>query len=79
MSLAYVRTFFLLLGTCPSLTAPNNGMISCSLGSDGVPNPEDTCTYTCDVGYMLTNNVETRTCQNDESWSGSVAVCSRGK
>ena len=68
-----------MLATCPPLTAPNNGMISCSLGGDGVPNPGDTCTYTCNDGYMLTSSSETRTCQSDENWSGSVAVCRRGK
>ena len=68
-----------MLATCPPLTAPNNGMISCSLGGDGVPNLGEICTYTCNDGYMLTSSSGTRTCQSDENWSGSVAVCSRGK
>ena len=51
-------------------------MISCSLGGDGVPDPGDTCTYTCNTGYVLTNS-NTRTCQSDGSWSGSVAMCRR--
>ena len=63
---------------CPSLDNPNNGTVSCSLGDDGVPSYEDTCTFTCDTGYELTGN-DTRTCQNDGSWSGSDIVCSRGK
>ena len=54
-------------------------MIECMLGNDGVANPGETCTYTCNDGYMLTSNGEARTCQSDKSWSGSVAVCSRGK
>ena len=61
---------------CPSLNDPSNGMISCSLGGDGVPDPGDTCTYTCDTGYELTNS-NTRTCQSDGSWSGSAPMCSR--
>ena len=32
---------------CPSLTDSNNGMITCSLGDDGVPSYEDTCNFTC--------------------------------
>ncbi|XP_065899134.1 uncharacterized protein [Dysidea avara] len=62
--------------TCPSLTDPNNGMVTCSLGDDGVPSYEDTCSFTCNTGYELTGN-DTRTCQSDGSWSGSNAVCTR--
>ncbi|XP_065899233.1 uncharacterized protein [Dysidea avara] len=62
--------------SCPSLTNPNNGTINCSLGDDGVPSFEDTCSFTCNTGYVLTSN-DTRTCQNDESWSGSDDVCTR--
>ena len=67
---------FLLLVLCPSLNAPDNGMISCPLGDDNVPSYEDTCTYTCNTGYKLTNS-NTRTCQNDGSWSGSAPMCRR--
>ena len=63
--------------SCPSLTNPNNGMINCSLGDDGVPSYEDTCSFTCDTGYVLMGS-DTRTCQNDRNWNGSDAVCSRG-
>ena len=63
---------------CSSLTDSNNGMISCSLGDDGVPSYEDTCTFTCNTGYELTGNA-TRICQSDGSWSGSDDICRRGK
>ncbi|XP_065899762.1 sushi, von Willebrand factor type A, EGF and pentraxin domain-containing protein 1-like isoform X2 [Dysidea avara] len=62
--------------SCPSLTDPNNGMITCSLGDDGVPSYEDTCSFTCNTGYELTGS-DTRTCQSDESWSGTDDVCRR--
>ena len=68
---------FLLLA-CPSLNDPSNGMISCTLGGDGVPDPGDTCTYTCNTGYVLTNS-NNRTCQSDGSWSNSALMCSRSK
>ena len=68
----------ILLVTCPSLSDPSNGMINCSLGDDGVPSYEDTCSFTCDTGYELTGS-DTRTCQSDGSWSGSVAMCSRSE
>ena len=53
---------------------PNNGIISCSLGDDGISSYEDTCSYTCNTGYELTGSSE-RTCQSDGSWSGSPVSC----
>ena len=68
---------FLLLGTCPSLNDPSNGVISCSQGGDGVSHPGDTCTYTCNTSYELTGGSSTRNCQNDGSWNGSAPMCRR--
>ena len=65
------------LVTCSSLTNPNNGVISCSLGGDNVSLYEDTCSFTCNTGYELTGS-DTRTCQSNGSWSGSGDVCRRG-
>ncbi|XP_065896334.1 E-selectin-like [Dysidea avara] len=61
---------------CPPLTDPNNGVMTCSLGDDGVPSYEDTCSFTCNTGYELTGS-DTRTCQSDGSWSGSDTMCRR--
>ena len=49
-------------------------MINCSLGDDGVPSYEETCSLTCNTGYELTGS-DTRTCQGDGNWSGSDDVC----
>jgi len=62
---------------CPSLTDPNNGTITCSVGDDGNPSYEDTCSFTCNTGYELTGS-DTRTCQSDGNWSGSDDVCRQG-
>ena len=70
--------FFLIIVTCPPLSDPSNGIVTCSLGDDGVFSYEDTCTYTCNTGYELIGS-GTRTCQSDGSWSGSDAMCSRGE
>ena len=59
---------------CPSLSDPSNGTMDCSLGGDGVPSYEDTCSFTCNTGYELTGS-DTRTCQSDRSWSGSQVSC----
>ena len=74
----YSSLYILYLAVpCPSLTDPNNGVMTCSLGDDGVPYYEDTCSFTCNTGYELTGS-DTRTCQSDGSWSGTETVCGRG-
>jgi len=63
---------------CPSLTDSNNGAMTCFLGGDENPTYGDTCSFTCNTGYELTGS-DTRTCQNDGSWSGSETMCKRGE
>ena len=66
-----------LIVWCPPLSNdPNDGMLKCLLGDDGVPSYEDTCSFTCNTGYELTGS-DTRTCQSDGSWSGTDGVCRR--
>ena len=76
-SIAFKISAYLLVN-CTSLTDLNNGMISCSLGDDGISSYEDTCSFTCNTGYELTDS-DTRICQSDGSWSGSDDACGRGK
>ena len=47
---------------CDSLTAPENRMISCSRGDDGVLTVGETCTATCDTGYQVQECDGVRTC-----------------
>jgi len=63
---------------CPSLTGPNNGVMTCSLGDDEVPTYGDTCTFTCNPGYEVTGS-DSKACQSDGSWSGSETMCRRGE
>ena len=70
--------YFSFLVSCPALTDLNNGMISCSLGDDGVPSYEDTCSYTCNTGYELTGS-DIRTCHSEGSWSRPDVMCIRGE
>ena len=53
-------------------------MITCSLGDDGVPSYEDTCSFTCNTGYELTGS-SSRMCQSDENWSSNDTLCTRGE
>ena len=71
-------TVLYTLVPCPSLTDPNNGIITCSLGDDGAPSYEDTCNFTCNTDYELTGS-DNRTCQSDGSWSGNVTMCKKGE
>ena len=60
---------------CP--TPANGEVTSCSSGRVGAGYEGDTCSFTCNTGYELTGS-DTRTCQSNESWSGSDDVCGRG-
>ena len=65
-------------GLCPILTDPENGMVFCSLGDDGLTTDGDTCVYQCDVGYELSHN-PVRECQSDGTWTGSEPTCDLGE
>ena len=64
--------------TCQNISKLDNGKVDCSLGDDGVHSYQDTCSVTCDTGYILTGN-DTRTCLSNGSWSGMNGICNRGK
>ena len=55
---------------CPDLVAPENGNVDYETQEGG------TATYTCDAGYQL-NGASSRTCQSNETWSGSAPICTR--
>ena len=52
-------------------------MASCSSGDDSFVGVGETCTATCDTGYMLAGTA-IRTCQSNGTFNGSEAMCSRG-
>ena len=62
---------------CHNLLFLANGMMFCSSGRIGVGYEGDTCSFICNTGYELTGS-NTRTCQSDGSWNGSVVICRRG-
>ena len=73
-----IESFSCTIVTCPMPTDPMNGMINCSPGDDGILSYEDSCIATCDTGYMLTGDAM-RTCQSNRMFSGTEAMCNRGK
>ena len=62
---------------CDILSTPSNGGMSCSSGRVGVGYEGDTCSFTCNTGYELTG-IDTRTCQSNGSWNGTVSICRKG-
>jgi len=68
---------YIYVVSCPLLTDYYNARVNCSLGDDNVPSYEDTCSFTCNTGYVLTGS-DIWTCQSNGSWSGSDEVCKRG-
>ena len=68
---------FPLIVTCLPLTVPDNGNLNCSLGNDGKPNPGDTCTFTCNNGYELSDG-DGWTCTDTGMWSSSQPTCELG-
>ena len=63
---------------CVALADISNGVMTCSLGDDGVPSSEDICKFTCNTGYELTGSTST-TCQSDGRWSGTETICKRSE
>ncbi|XP_052776697.1 sushi, von Willebrand factor type A, EGF and pentraxin domain-containing protein 1-like [Mya arenaria] len=66
-------------------TTPTCSMITCVPSAD-VPNSTkdtaqgsynygDTVTYTCDTTYQMTSGTATRTCNNPDTWSGTLPTC----
>lgn len=62
----------LLARSCPSITAPSHGTMSCITGqvTDG------SCTFLCQPGFDLIGSTN-RTCLPNQSWSGQMSSCSR--
>ena len=60
------------------LMAPDNGMIDCSLGDDGVPTNRDTCTVTCNEGFRLHGDATRRCRARQMRWLGDEARCEPG-
>jgi len=63
---------------CVALADISNGVMTCSLGDDGVPSNGDICKFTCSTGYELTGSTST-TCQSDGRWSGTETICKRSE
>ena len=63
---------------CSDFGQPDNGMIECMFGDDGVASYQDTCRFSCADGYRLSGSTS-RNCQSDGTWSGGSTACLRGK
>jgi len=62
---------------CQSLDILVNGKMTCSLGDDGVPTEDDTCSFTCNDGFELSGS-SSRKCQIRNGrgrWTGRRTNC----
>ena len=58
------------IADCPGLSAPADGQVNPTTNvSTG-----QSAKYTCDAGFSIIGS-DTRTCQDDGTWSGSQPVC----
>ena len=73
-----IQILLLIDRTCSMLMAPDNGMIDCSLGGDGVPTNGDTCTVTCNDGFRLRGDATRRCRAGQMRWLGDEARCEPG-
>ena len=68
---------FIIVVLCSALNDLKNGVINCIIGNDGVLSYEDTCSFTCHTGYVLTGS-NIRVCQSNRTWNGDEATCVQG-
>ena len=61
---------------CPSPSHVENGVTNCTKDQNYFY--EDTCNYTCHIGYIL-NGTDTMSCQSNGSWSGRDNTCEKGQ
>ena len=65
----------LLISIIAACSAPLNGQIDCGSGLVNMAVEGDSCTFSCDPGYMLQGSVTSGTCENTGSWSGGLPSC----
>ena len=60
---------------CSSPSHVENGVTNCT--KDQIYFYEDTCNFTCHIGYAL-SGTDTRSCQSNGNWSGRDNTCEKG-
>ena len=58
--------------------APLDGQVNCGSGLVNVGLEGDTCTFSCDPGYMLQGSVTSITCENTGNWSAELPLSGSG-
>lgn len=69
---APIIVFLFLIGrSCPLITAPSNGQMTCS----GEQLTGQNCTFWCDPGYTMTGSAIRSCLGSNQSWSGEESKC----
>ena len=56
-------------------SAPLNGQVDCGSGLVNTAFVGDSCTFSCDPGYLLQRNVTSGTCEDTGVWSEGLPSC----
>ena len=65
---------FILVGVvCPDLENPPNGTVSLSMETVF----ESQAAYTCNDGFVISSGDDTRTCEANGQWSGTIPTCGK--
>ena len=67
-----IMIFFVVQPCHEILQHPVNGNVGCPTGNK----TNDTCYYSCDIGFELIGDSAQRTCQSNGRWSGRAPSCS---
>ncbi len=70
-SLVFMNPFFPLVINCGPLSGPDNGLVTITVDDFGRKG-----SYSCDTGYLLTEDV-IRVCEVNGDWSGTAPTCDR--
>ena len=62
---------------CCPLTL-GNGTVDCELGDNGGPNTGDTCSLSCDRGFIMEGS-DSRMCIDSGTWTGDTTTCTARK
>ena len=75
----YLWVLILSAGLCDELSDPENGNVNVTRAVDTGVTEGSIADYTCNMGYQLIGEDQTRTCMSNGMWSGEEPTCIRMK
>ena len=75
----YLWAVMLSAGLCNELSDPENGNVNVTRAVDTGVTEGSIAAHTCNIGYQLIGEDQTRTCMSNGKWSGEEPTCIRMK